>query len=213
MAHFSGPTFVENEAAYEKGKQARIQHNRRIGNQKRWVAESGQEIVDRCHAFLFEHGPFAHVPTIDRHGVEWLESHPVVKAVSGKFYGSLAKSILEFGRLTPAQEKAALDLIIKGEQRVAERLAAKQAKAACAKHVGQVGERQQFDLTIKFTTQYETRFGTTYVHIMEDAEGNVVVYKGSKVIGQKGDALSINAKIKEHTVRDGIAQTIISHPK
>lgn len=213
MAHHSGYAIIEDEVAYEKGKQARIRHNRMIGNQKRWVAESGQEIVDLCHDFLFGHGQFSHVPTIDRHGVEWLEPHPVIKAANGKFYHSLAQSILEFGRLTPNQEKAALKLIETGKQRIAERIAAKEEKAASAKHIGQIGERRQFDLTVKFTTQFETRFGTSFVHIMEDAEGNVVVYKGSKVIGQKGDTLSISAKIKEHGVRDGIAQTIISHPK
>lgn len=213
MKLHSAQTIIEDEVAYEKGKQAAIRRNRQIGNQKRWVAESGQEIVDICHNFLFENGQFNRVIVVDRNGYENFEPHPIVKLSSGEFYHKMQQSLLQWGRLTLAQEKAVLGMIAKAEQRLANRAAAKEAKAASAKHIGQVGERRQFDLTVKFTTEYSNRFGFTYVHVMEDSDGNVVVYKGSKVIGQKGDSLSVIATIKEHGERDGIAQTLISRPK
>jgi len=205
-------SFIENEAAYEKGKQAAIRFNRIKGNRKRWVAESGQQIVDRCTDFLAETGEFGRVVVRNKDGWEEFETNPFVKVSFGEFYRKMHKSLLDWGRLSPAQEKAVLGMIEKAQERIAERAAAKEAKAASAQHIGAVGERRGFELTIKFMTSFETRFGYTFVHVMEDAAGNVVVYKGSKAIGQKGDSVSLTATIKEHGVRDGIAQTIIARP-
>lgn len=213
MRKFNGETIIENEAAYEKGKQARIRFNRQISNRKRWIEESGQEIVDRCLDFLHASGQFAPSEIVDKNGFSTWIAHPICKASFGEFYTKMRKSLEEWNRLTPAQEKTVLNMIVRAEERIAARAAAKEAKAASAKHIGVVGERRQFDLTIKFTTDYETDFGVTFVHVMEDADGNVVVYKGSKSLGNKDDAISIKATVKEHGERDGIAQTIISRPK
>ena len=57
---------------------------------------------------------------------------------------------------------------------------------------------------------------------MEDADKNVVIYKGnSDVIGwnpegpvrSKGDTFTITATVKDHGVRNGVKQTIIQRPK
>jgi hypothetical protein len=57
---------------------------------------------------------------------------------------------------------------------------------------------------------------------MEDADKNVVIYKGTSdavgwsLEGQprgKGDSLTITATVKEHGVREGVKQTIIQRPK
>ena len=114
-----------------------------------------------------------------------------------------------FGGLTERQGLAVRNILAKS----AERKAQYRAEALTKVHVGAVGERRDFDLTIKFVTSFETQFGTTFVNICEDADANVVVYKGSNLLGGKGEKVQVKATIKAHDYRDGVAQTIISRPK
>jgi hypothetical protein len=207
------PDHVENEAAYIRAAQARIAANAAKGARNRWIEESGKEIVELCINFLFESGEFQPTQIIDANGGLEYRTHPLVRASFGEFRSKMIQSELDWGRLTKGQEQAVLRMIDKAKERIAARDAAKDEKRATAKHVGTVGERRDFTLTVKFTTAYETQFGVTHVHVMEDVEGNVVVYKGSKVIGEKGETITVKATIKEHGERDGIAQTIISRPK
>ena len=212
-------TFIENESAYEAGKQRNIQFNRIKGNKNRWLQESGQEIVNRVEDFLFQSGEFAPVEIVDRQGYHELQTHPVVKASFGDFRAKMVDAVMQWGRLSPAQEKAVLGMIVKGQSRIAEREAANAVKATTAKHVDTVGERIDWDLTVKFLTSFETQFGLTQVYVCEDADANVVVYKGSTYLqgpsgpAVKGDQVKFKATIKEHGVRDGIAQTIVARPK
>ncbi|CAB4164966.1 hypothetical protein UFOVP833_11 [uncultured Caudovirales phage] len=94
--------------------------------------------------------------------------------------------------------------------------AASATQKANARHVGTVGERREFDLTIRHVHSYETAYNgctrTVSISIMEDTAGNVVVYKGS-FLADKGETLKMVASVKEHGHRDGVAQTIIQRPK
>lgn len=218
---FGSYTVIEDQAAWERGRLERIKANRRVGAKARWVALVGEEISTRCDDFLNACGQFDSIPYTkagDRESgydgyITCFRAHPIVALSQGDFYTKMRDNLAEWGGLTEGQTKAVLKMIERADQRLAEREAAKVQKAATAQHIGTVGERIDFDLTIKFTTDFETQFGYTYVHVMEDAAGNVVVYKGSKVLGQKGDAVKFKATIKAHDYRDGIAQTIVTRPK
>ena len=115
----------------------------------------------------------------------------------------------KFGVLTERQIEAlntALD-------REIDRAAQKIEKAATAQHIGTVGERRDFTLTLAHVHEFEGAFGYVYIHILNDEAGNVVIYKGSKRLsGDKGDTVTLKATIKEHGVRDGVAQTLIARP-
>jgi hypothetical protein len=200
----SVPAHVENAAAYIRAAQARIMSNRAKGARKIWIDECGESTVQRCVEFLSECGEFAPIDG---------RTHPLVSASLGDFRCKMIESEANWGRLTVNQTTAVLSMIDRAAKRIDDRAAARVEKAATAKHIGAVGERCDFGLRIVFVTSYETQYGTTFVHVMEDADGNVVVYKGSKPIGQKDDAIKIKATIKAHDRRDGIAQTIISRPK
>lgn len=202
------PDHVENEAAYIKAAHARIAANAAKGARNRWIAESGNEIVGICVNFLYESGEFAR-QLIDGNWV----INPIVKASFGVFRSKMIESCDQWGRLTKGQEQAVLGMIDKAKERIAARDAAKAEKAVTAKHVGAIGERREFNLTVKFTTEFESGFGIMHIHVMEDSDGNVIVYKGSKAIGNKGEFITVKATIKEHGERDGIAQTIIARPK
>lgn len=49
---------------------------------------------------------------------------------------------------------------------------------------------------------------------MKNADGSVIVYKGSKCFDRgRGEKVTLRAKIKSHGERDGVAQTVIERPK
>jgi len=94
-----------------------------------------------------------------------------------------------------------------------ERGTKKATEAGSSQHVGQIGDRLTLPLTVAFVTSYDTVFGTCFVTILNDIEGNVLVYKGNKTLGGKGDQITVTSTIKEHGERNGEKQTIISRPK
>jgi len=138
------------------------------------------------------------------------------------FVGSLAEAFDKYGKLTEGQVNAVRKCIVKRNERKAE-WADKQAVVnASRQHLGTVGEKITLTLTIRHIVVLDGMYGTTYIYIMEDADQNVVIYKGkSDVIGwtpegdvrTKGDTLTITATVKEHGVREGVKQTIIQRPK
>jgi hypothetical protein len=88
--------------------------------------------------------------------------------------------------------------------------------------VGTIGERVTLELTVTFVTSFDSRFGTCHVHGFKDADGNVLIHKGARIYVEvddnrpnllaKGDKVRIAFNIKEHGTREGVKQTIVSHP-
>ena len=112
----------------------------------------------------------------------------------------------KYGSLSDAQVAAvtkALDASI----------ARQAALQASSEHVGTVGSRTDFELTLTFYTSFDGTFGTTHIHGFKDATGNVFIYKGSKRLDvAKGEQIKFKATIKEHGERDGVKQTILARP-
>ena len=94
----------------------------------------------------------------------------------------------------------------------AQREADIEAKRSKSNHVGDVGQRIVIETTITFSKGFEGFYGTTFINSLEDAEGNVFIYRGN-CIGEKGDKLTLKATVKEHGEHDGVRQTVISRPK
>lgn len=209
---YSTPAMIHDEAAYQAAIERRIKMNRVKGNQARWLAES--PTAQTCIDFLEACGQFAATDITDYDGAFIARrAHPVVVASYGDFYSKMQDSFMDWGRLTPGQERAVLGMIEKANARLAARAEAKAADAATSKHVGTIGERRDFDLTCLFRTSFEGSFGYVHIHGFKDADGNTVIYKGSNIIAAKGDVVTLKATIKDHGERDGVAQTIISRPK
>lgn len=125
------------------------------------------------------------------------------------FHQSLVEQFDRRGSLSEAQVSA----LLRSRQQASERAVKVAQQAAISDHVGVVGDRHQFNLTIRFVKSFETAFGMLFIHVMDDTQGNVVVYKGSKELGEKGQSLSLVATVSEHGEREGIKQTIIKRPK
>lgn len=88
-----------------------------------------------------------------------------------------------------------------------------EAANSTSTHLGEVGQKITLEAKIQFVKEFEGFYGLTYIHIMKTGAGDVVVYRGSKILGKAEETIALVAKVKDHGERDGIKQTIISHPK
>lgn len=99
-----------------------------------------------------------------------------------------------------------------------------------SKWIGEIGKRQEFRATIKkIVTWQNGAFGTTYLHIMEDQDGNVLVWKGSTKMSlmtnngwdfaEEGDKVHFKATVKDHSERwndyqkEEVKQTVLTRCK
>lgn len=87
---------------------------------------------------------------------------------------------------------------------VARRVAAEKSASS---HVGEVGERREFDLTVQRVSHGRWSAGFTMV----DSDGNVFVWWTNAIDAAPGDELTIRATIKRHDAYRGQAQTVISN--
>ena len=197
-AHRPLPVIL-NEAAYEEAIDRRIKENRRIGGERRFRAAfpDAQAIIDFVEARVSDE-QVAYYAKCGR---------PLEDA---KFIDACWVGLQTWGGLTEKQGIAVRNSIAKGIER---REAFRAERAAISKHIGTVGERRDFTLTLNHIHQFDGVYGTTYIHILTEGEGNAVVYKGSKKLtGEKGETVTFKATIKAHDARDGVAQTILSRP-
>ena len=210
---FSVPAHVENESAYIRATEAHIRNNARKGRAKRWLAtEAGR----RANDFIMGEGEFLGEPRqhINACGEEYesRDWHPLREAAAGEFFGKMSDAICHWGALTDGQTAAVLKMIDRAQERIDRRNAAKQAQADSSSWVGDIKERRVFELTISHIHSMHTQWGYSAIHIMQDADQNVVIYKGSANVGKKGETITIKATIKAHDERDGVKQTIITRP-
>ena len=198
---------IHNEARYEAAKARNIRLNASKTRRAKWMALDGAKRVDE---FLFQHGEFEQAFNADGN---FVALHPVVKAALGDFYTAMYDNVNKWGGLTEKQNDAVLAMIARGEERVAGYAAKRAKEAATSNWIGTVGERREFTVTIRTVIVIDGVYGASYLHIMHDADGNSVIYKGTNVLGENGATVTVKATIKEHGERDGVKQTKISRPK
>jgi len=137
------------------------------------------------------------------------------------FIGSVAEAYDKYGKLSEKQSQAVLKGIDAHAARKAEWANQKAALDATRQHLGTVGQKITLNLTIRHIVSLEGIYGTSYIYIMEDADQNIVIYKGNSdvmawtpegTVRGKGDTFTISATVKEHGVRDGVKQTVIQRP-
>lgn len=90
---------------------------------------------------------------------------------------------------------------------------AKRAANAASGFVGAVGDKITLTLTVERIIVIDGYYGTDYITIARDEQGNVVTYKGRANLGGKGDTATVKASVKEHTLYNGVKQTVIQRPK
>ena len=120
-----------------------------------------------------------------------------------------------------AEARAAAELVAlaaaKAEQARLDAIeAAQAAERAVSQHIGTVGERREFTLTVEFTVHLEAYaygWAASTLYICRDEQRNRVVYKGSSDFLSKGETGVITATVKDHTEYKGERQTVIARPK
>lgn len=90
---------------------------------------------------------------------------------------------------------------------------AKRAANAASGFVGAVGDKVTLTLTVERIIVIDGYYGTNYITIARDEQGNVVTYKGRADLGGKGDTVTVKTSVKEHTLYNGVKQTVIQRPK
>lgn len=130
------------------------------------------------------------------------------------FMGSLARAYDTFGKLTEGQVNAVRKCIAQRAARRAEWADKQAALNASRQHLGAVGQKVTLTLTVVHIVVLNGAYGTNYIHICEDADQNVVIYKGKSIdFPLKGETATVTAVVKEHGVREGVKQTVIQRPK
>ena len=122
--------------------------------------------------------------------------------LDGEFWDSFTESFLR--RATaPTERQAAM----------VEAEVAKRAQNAASAFVGAVGDKIVLTITIERLIPLESQFGTTYINLCRDQQGNVIVYKGNSNIGDVGETVNVRATVKEHVLYNAASQTVIQRPK
>jgi hypothetical protein len=124
---------------------------------------------------------------------------------SNDFLRDMAASVAKWGNLTARQLESVESCFA-----VIDRL---EAARANSQHIGAVGDKVTLTITVERIIVLETIYGTNYITIARDEQGNAITYKGRTDIGNKGDTNTIKAAVKEHTVYNGVKQTVIQRPK
>ena len=144
-------------------------------------------------------------------------THPIRQGMFagkfGEFLKNLQDELMEFGGLSEKQADAVRKAIAARQKRLDERAAKaaeRRASQEGSRHIGAIGERRVFDLTVGKVIEIEGQYGTSYLHLCTDADGNVVIYKGTNRFDP--GPLRVKATVKAHEDREGIRQTRIARP-
>ena len=184
-------TVIDNPHAYEAAIHRNILNNAK----KTWreTTERSGEIEDAIEAGrLFDCG--------------------VLRGYEDGFMGSMAAAFDRFGKLTEKQCAAILKGIDARAAKRAEWAATRAAAAAASTHIGTLGQRITLTLTCDHVIEFDGMYGSVYINLLRDQDGNRIVYKGSKWLIDKGSTANVKATIKDHGERDGERQTIIARP-
>ena len=80
-----------------------------------------------------------------------------------------------------------------------------------SKHIGNVGERLEFTLTLNNVFKYETNFGTRFIFQFIDDEYNVFIWQTyNEYEYELGEVCTFKGTIKDHGEYKGIKQTILT---
>lgn len=108
------------------------------------------------------------------------------------------------------------------KEREAKRQAENEALQASSKFIGTIDERLQFTGTIVFTKSFENAYGIGHMTKVHTDDGSEVMYwniigldasdlgfTDHKLDGNVGDKVTFYAAVKDHSVYNGIKQTVV----
>lgn len=186
--------FERVRAAHARSRRQAGAQARRAARQAQAAAERAQRQAERIEATQ-----------------AWRDANSAVVARleayegTNDFLRSSAMNLAHWGNLTQRQLEAVESCFA-----VIDRI---EAARANSQHIGHVGDKVTLTITVERVIVLDTQFGTNYITIARDEQGNAITYKGRTNIGDKAETNTIKASVKEHTVYNGIKQTVIQRPK
>jgi len=138
------------------------------------------------------------------------------KVYKDGFVGSVASAYDAYGKLTEKQVAAVRKCIIQRDARKVEWADKQAAIDAAREYVGIIGDKIVLTLVLKKVINIDTNFGPIGIFIFEDANKNVIIYKGGcDAVWNlaEGETVTLKATVKEHGTRNGVKQTLIQRPK
>lgn len=186
---------------FEKVRAAHIRARRQAGAQSRRAARQAQVAAERAQK------------AAERQEATqaWRDANSAVVArltayeSTNNFLRDMIQNLAQWGNLSARQLEAVESCFA-----VIDRT---EAARANSQYVGAVGDKVTLTITVERIIVLESQFGTNYITIARDEQGNAITYKGKTNIGNKGDTNTVKASVKEHTVYNGIKQTVIQRPK
>jgi hypothetical protein len=194
MATTKGYTVIENEDAYRKATHARI-----LANANKTFCKTYEDYAD-IEGFLSSGRVY--------------DDEGNFKCYKENFVGSLASAYATYGKLSEKQVLAVRKCIADRNARKIEWASKQAALDATRQHIGIIGEKVTITITCVHVVEIDSTYGTNYINICEDADKNIIIYKGYAIgFPCKGETAIIKATIKDHGVRNGVKQTLIQRPK
>jgi hypothetical protein len=178
-------SIVLNESAYQNAIHNAIYTNAALSRSRAWQKD---EDYDAVRSFMIAQSE---------------------KSAGGTFWVNIWENTVQWGAPSEKIKTIVRERMVKAAEQKA-KYAALDAKS---QHIGKIKDRIDIWAKVTFMTSFETDFGYCDITVMRDAEGNVLVHKGTAGNWDKGDSIHIKATIKGHTERDGVKQTIITRPK
>lgn len=160
----------------------------------------------------------------------------IIAYINHEHYGNwfllqMRQNFEDYGKLSDKQVAAVRRIKAKRAERRAEREVQRAEEIKTKGHVGEIKERRDFVLTLKFKTgfEYQPQFwgdtGYKDILIFQDADGNEYKYVGLSIPlmiikdggrhlteVQIGDQFSFRATIKAHDNYKGCPQTVLARP-
>jgi len=186
--------FLEVRAAHTRARRQAGAQSRRAARQEQLAAERAQAHANRQEATQ-----------------AWRDANSALVARLTAYTGTndflrgMIQNLTDWGNLSIRQVEAAESCFA-----TIDRL---EAARANSQHIGTVGDKVTLTITVERIIVLESQFGTNYITIARDEQGNAITYKGKTDIGGKGDTTTVKASIKDHTVYSGVKQTVIQRPK
>jgi len=186
--------FLEVRAEHTRARRQAGAQKRREARQAQLAAERAQRDAQRFEATQ-----------------SWRDANSALVARlaayegTNEFLRSAHQNIVQWGKLTDRQVEAVESCFA-----VIERL---EFARANSQHLGAVGEKITLSLTVENIIAIDGYYGRTYITIARDENGNAITYKGAgRLIGSKGETHTVKATVKEHTVYNGVKQTVVQRP-
>jgi hypothetical protein len=186
--------FEKVRAAHARARRQAGAQSRRAARQAQMAAERAKKLAERQEATQ-----------------AWRDANSAVVARlmayegTNSFLRDMMSNLSHWGNLSARQLEAVESCFA-----VIDRT---EAARANSQHIGAVGDKITLTITVECIIVLESQFGTTFITLARDEQGNTIFYKGRVNIGSNGDTNTVKASVKEHTVYNGIKQTVIQRPK